>query len=404
MVMAGGRVGELSVLTMQRPKAALPFAGAYRMIDFGLSNLMRAGINKVGILSQYRPASLIEHVGMGESWDFVGLDRSAKILPPFWGGDAGDWYQGDADAVSQNWNFVEDSGAEVLLILSGNHICNTDYRELIGDHVESGADMTLGFRAMPYDRHYGYGKLGDDNRLVQYWEDPEQEPPTDLGSVNVFVINVAALRSVFESVAARSGELFEFGRHVIPYMMERYRLHGHVFDGYWAHTRTIPSYYDAHRDLIHGRIDLDGWGVRTNLQDTLVASQPPAIFGESAAVRQSFISTGCDIHGEVVRSVLSPGVRVEAGARVVDSILCHNTVVERGAQVVRTISDKHVVVGRDTQSGPVEIEYDPEQGLSPRLTLLGKKCRIGAGSVLGPGAVIIPEQGLPERSRVEGSR
>src|SRR5512140_2790513 len=150
MVMAGGRVGELSVLTLRRPKSALPFGGYFRVIDFALSNLMHAGINNVGILSQYRPASLIDHVGVGDSWDFTGLDRGAKILPPFRGAEASDWYKGNADAVYQNLNYIRDRGAAMVLIISGDHIYRMDYRELIHFHLEHGADMTVAFKRMGY--------------------------------------------------------------------------------------------------------------------------------------------------------------------------------------------------------------------------------------------------------------
>ncbi|MEZ4648481.1 MAG: sugar phosphate nucleotidyltransferase [Candidatus Eisenbacteria bacterium] len=403
MILAGGRVGELSVLTMERPKAALPFAGYYRIIDFALSNLMLAGVTRVGILSQYRPASLIEHVGTGESWDFVGLDRGAKILPPFWGGDAGDWYQGNADAVHQNWNYVEDYGADLLLVVSGDHIYSLDYQDIIRFHLEREADLTIGFKKMPHDPHFGYGRLDETGRVLEYGE-KSNEPVSDHASLTIYVIDVKALREVFESEDGRLGKFLEFGRHVIPYMLEKYRVFGYDFDGYWAYTRTIPMYYQAHQDLISGKIDIDAWGIRTNLQDTLVADQPPARFGANAVVSDSLISTGCQIDGEVIRSVLSPGVRVERGARVIDSILCHNTVVGAGSVVARTISDKHVILGADcTCGGDAPGAASEGQPLHPHgwITVLGKKCEIGDRTVLSPGTSIIPEQKVPAGARVE---
>ena len=403
MVLAGGRVGELSVLTMERPKAALPFAGYYRIIDFALSNLMQAGLTQVGILSQYRPASLIEHVGTGESWDFVGLDRGAKILPPFWGGDAGDWYHGNADAVQQNWNYVEDCRADLLLVVSGDHIYSLDYQDLIRFHLEKGADLTIGFKQGPHDPHFGYGRLDADGQVLQY-EEKSATPAGDHASLTIYVLNVKALREVFDSEEGRSGKLLEFGRHVIPHMMGRYRVFGYDFRGYWAYTRTIPMYYRAHQDLISGKIDIDAWGIRTNLQDTLVANQPPARFGGEAAVSDSFISTGCEIEGEVIRSVLSPGVHVSRGARVVDSILCHNTVVGPGATVIRTISDKHVHIGEGSSCGaesPGPEGDRPLENPQGSITVLGKRCEIGERTVISPGTAIVPEQKVPAGARME---
>ncbi len=395
MVLAGGRVGELSVLTMERPKAALPFGGYFRIIDFALSNLMHAGLTKVGILSQYRPASLIEHVGTGESWDFVGLDRGAKILPPFWGGDAGDWYRGNADAVEQNWNFINDAGADLLLIVSGDHIHDIDYQDVIRTHLEKDADMTICFKSMDHDPSYGFAKLGPDGHIADYREKPD-EPFSEYASLTTYVINVPILREVFKSREGKAGELLEFGRHVIPYMVDKYKMYGYVHDGYWAYTRTVPMYYAAHQDLISGLVDIEKWGIRTNLQDTLVADQPPARFSRTAEVTNSLISTGCEIEGEVINSVLSPGVRVGKGARIVDSILCHNTVVGEDVRVYRTISDKHVQLGSGTVCGGEETEDNTS------ITLIGKLCEIGARVNLTPGAALPPEQRVPDGARVEG--
>jgi glucose-1-phosphate adenylyltransferase len=157
-------------------------------------------------------------------------------------------------------------------------------------------------------------------------------------------------------------------------------------------------YYAAHQDLLRGRIDLDAWGVRTNLQDSLVASQPPARFGPHAEVSGSLVSTGCAIDGEVVGSILSPGVRVERGARVIDSILCHNTVVEAGATVCRTISDKHAVIGAETRCGE-----ESAHGDGP-ITLIGKHGRLGRGCLLDAGTTVLPAIHLKDGERLEAPR
>lgn len=426
MVLAGGRVGELSVLTMHRPKAALPFAGYFRIIDFALSNLMRAGIARVGILSQYRPASLIEHVGTGEAWDFIGLGRGAKILPPFWGGEAGDWYMGNADAVAQNWNFIQDAEADLLLVLSGDHIYRMDYLDLIRNHLERGAHLTVGVKALPRDPHYGYARLDSSGRMLEYQEKPES-CSLDLASLTIYLIDVPTLQEVFASDPGRRGDLLEFGKDVIPYMLDRYRVYGHVFEDYWAYTRTIPMYYEAHQTLLDGAVNLDAWGVRTNLHDTDVAGQPPARFGPHAEISDSLVSSGCEIEGVVLRSVLSPGVRVARGARVVDSILCHNTVVEENALISRTIADKHVTIRAGAAIGAIDGPRLSEGGSgiaidsrrpstggdivdSHRLTaggdipiaLIGKRATIGSGARLHPGARILPDHGISADREVEG--
>lgn len=393
MVLAGGRVGELSVLTLARPKSAMPFGGHYRIIDFALSNLMHAGINHVGILSQYRPSSLIDHVRVGESWDFIGLERGAKILPPFRGADASDWYRGNADAVYRNLNYVDDLKAELVLILSGDHIYHMDFRELIRCHLERGADMTVAFKRMGTNlsQRFGYGALDETGRLVQYEEKPAT-PKTDLASLTIYVANVASLRATLEECVGL--ESFEFGRDVVPRMMNRYNVFGYEFGGYWAYARTIDSYYQATQDLILGRIDLDAWGIRTNLTDSGVALTPPPRFGAGAEVRNSLVSAGCVIEGTVRGSVLSPGVHVARHALVEGSVIFQRSRIEEGAHVERTIVDKDVRIGRNAQiGGPPMIGSGPETFAPTALgiTVIGKKAQVAAGSVIPPAEVVPPE-------------
>lgn len=389
MILAGGRVDELSVLTLHRPKSALPFGGTYRVIDFALSNLMHAGINQAGILSQYRPASLIDHVGVGESWDFTGLDRGARILPPYRGADASDWYKGNADAVYQNLGFLRERGAEVVMVVSGDHIYRMDYRQMIRFHIESNADLTVAFKRMGQDRRFGYGELDPDGRLTGYEEKPEH-PKSDLASLTIYVFRMSVLDRVLEELSG--GGNLEFGRDVIPHMIRRHRAFGYVFDGYWAYTRTVNSYYRAHQDLLDNEIDLNQWNIRTNLQDARVTEEPPPEIHLGARVANTFVSTGADVQGTVMGSVLSPGVRVRRGARVFNSIIFHGAVIEEGATVNMSIVDKVAVIGQGAQVGPIadgEPAFPSDPSRVP-VTLLGKGCRVKPGSVIEPGAEINP--------------
>lgn len=391
MILAGGRVGELSTLTLRRPKSALPFGGYYRVIDFALSNLMHAGINNAGILSQYRPGSLIDHVGIGECWDFIGLDRGAKILPPYRGAEAGDWYKGNADAVYQNFNYIEDHRAELVLIVSGDHIYRMDYRQLVRSHLERGADLTIALKRMGHHERFGYGAIDARGRLLSYEEKPAK-PSSDLASLTIYCVKASVLKRALSDLAGRPS--VEFGQDVIPWMLAKNcRVYGWVFDGYWAYTRTVNAYYQAHQDLLARRIDLDQWAIRTNLQESGVLGEPPPRVIGPATVRNSFISSGCEIEGTVIGSVLSPGVRVERGARVINSILFHRTVVERDARVALTIADKGVTIGHGARVGPEEEEaIDPGKALAAHpITLLGKGCCCEPGSRLEAGSEIHPD-------------
>ncbi len=403
MVLAGGRVGELSVLTLERPKSALPFAGHFRIVDFPLSNLARAGVTNVGILSQYRPASLIDHIGVGESWDFVGLDRGAKILPPYHAAEAMDWYRGNADAVYQNLSYLRDRETEIALIVSGDHIYSMDYRRLILEHLERGADLTIAFKRMSErDRRYGYGVLSEDGRMVAYEEKPA-DPPSDLVSLTIYVFNIEPLETVL--TAMKDLDSIEFGRDVIPAMLARYRVCGHIFDGYWAYTRTVDTYYDAHRDLLAGKIDIAAWQVRTNNNDNGLVGHVPPIFRAWAQVGGSLVCEGCIVEGAVVDSVLGPGVKVGRGAVVESSILFNDVVVGRDAHLRRAIVDKRVHIDAGAGIGLAEpIAATP--GASPvsarGIALIGKSAHIEAGVTVPAGGIIPPQAVLRGAAGSEG--
>jgi len=179
LILAGGRVDELSVLTLSRPKSAVPFGGMYRVIDFPLSNLMHSGIEKVGILSQYRSFSLVNHVGIGSWWDFVGRDRGATMLLPSTGYRVGDWYKGTADAVYQNLEFIDEQNPKTVLILSGDHIYKMDYDPMLDYHLEKDADLTIAFYPIKPHQSSRFGVAEIDNedgelggRVLNYREKP----------------------------------------------------------------------------------------------------------------------------------------------------------------------------------------------------------------------------------------
>jgi len=397
MILAGGRVGELSVLTLDRPKSALPFAGHFRIIDFPLSNVARAGIQNAGILSQYRPASLIDHIGVGASWDLIGYGRGAKILPPYHAAEGSDWYRGNADAVLQNLRYLRDRETEIALILSGDHIYSMDYRELILQHLEKSADLTIAFKRVAHgDRRFGYGKLDKDGRLVAYEEKPAR-PVSNLASLTIYVFTMKALVQVLTGM--RDHDSIEFGRDVIPAMLAHHRVYGYIFEAYWAYTRTVDAYYEAHEDLLAGKIDLERWGVRTNNEDNSLVRQTPPIFRSWTEADNSMISEGCIVEGRVQGSVLGPAVRVRKGAVVEGSILFNNVVIEEEACVRNAILDKRAVIGRRATVGG---ESEPPAGSKPvvsrrGIALVGKGARVAEGAVVPPGGIVNP----PDRIDLE---
>ncbi len=382
LILAGGRVDELSVLTFYRPKAAVPFGGLYRVIDFPLTNLMRSGIWLVGVLSQYRPYSLINHLENGAAWDMVGRRRGLHILPPFKGHEASDWYRGTADAVYQNLEFIRRWRPSEVLILSGDHVYHMDYRPLLEFHREHKADLTVAFTPVPLEtaHRFGQGVVAEDTpfggRLLDYQE--KVEPPvSNLASLTIYVFRPEVLEEVLEANASASSH--EFGRDIIPQMLGAWRLYGFIHRGYWGYTRTIEEYWQTHMDLLGDtpRLDLRRWKVCTNLAHRRVNDRAPAILGPTAKLCDTLFYNGTEIHGEVVRSILFPGVRIGPGAVVKDSILLYDTEIGPGAHLEKVICDTEVSVGAKARLG---------DGKEP--VLIGRRAQIPAELFL-PGKVTV---------------
>jgi glucose-1-phosphate adenylyltransferase len=396
MVLAGGRVDELSVLTAQRPKSAVPFWGMYRIIDFVLSNMMRSRIDVVGVLSQYRPYSLLGHLGNGEPWDFVGRARELKILSPFKGLADSDWYKGTADAIYQNLNFLEHYSPELVLVAAGDHVYSMDYRPVIRQHLAGKADLTIAFKRVARERAHLFGTavLDGDGRVVSYQEKAAR-PEGDLASLTVYVFNTRVLIERLRENASE-GTTFHLYSEVIPRMVrEGARVYGHVFDGYWAYARTLDAYYAANMDILgEAAPDLDAWLLRTNLRAGTVGDLPPALFRPGSRGVSSLIASGATVAGTVERSILSPGVVVERGAVVRDSVVMHGCHIEPGAVVDRAVLDKAVHVGSGAVIGHGEPAANPALGesLTCGVTVVGKATVVPEGVKIGRNCVV--RQGL----------
>lgn len=392
IVLAGGRVDDLNVLTAHRPKSAVPFGGFARVIDFPLSNLMQSGLDLVAILSQYRSYSLINHVGVGAAWDMVGRYRGVSILPPYQGFGQSSWYRGTADAVFQNLDFIQYHSPENLLIISGDHVYNMDYRELISYHKEKDADMTMACLQVPTEKAHRFGLADIDDedgerggRVHQYKEKPTK-PKYNWASMTIYCFKAQVLYDVLE-MNAREDDSFEFGKDIIPRLMsEQLKVYGFKFKGYWGYTRTIDEYWQANMDLLGDspQIDLENWGLRTNLEHRGIRDHQPLRVGNDANIQNSLVYNGCTIEGEVVNSILFPGVHVKPGAVVRDSVLFFNNVVGRDAVVEKTISDVNVRIGarvRIGDEGPVD---------KKEVTVVGWNNHLPEGMMIGSDCTIYP--------------
>jgi len=385
MILAGGRVGELDVLTFFRPKSVLPYGGLYRVIDFPMSNLMHSDIENVGILSQYRPFELIGHIANGEPWDMTGRHRCAVILPPFQGRGASDWYKGTADAVYQNIDFIRLNDPEIVVVLSGDHIYRMDYRKLIEFHLEKNADLTVAFtRVSPEESsRFGLASIDEEDprggRLTEYREKPKNSQ-LEWASLTIYVFRTELLIATLKENAASPSH--EFGKDIIPMLMEKHRVYGYKHSGYWGYTRTIQEYYRTSMDLLGNtpKVDIRSWELRTNMADSHIRDRQPAFVGPLASLEDVFFHCGCSIRGRVARSILFPGVTVEEGAVVEDSILFFDSTVRSGAVLTHTIADTDCVISEGADIG------DPGDGLTVigMETTVPEKVRIRGGVTIHP--------------------
>jgi glucose-1-phosphate adenylyltransferase len=379
VILAGGQGERLSLLSQKRAKPAVPFAGKYRIIDFALSNCVNSGISDVEVLTQYRPHSLHDHIGVGKPWDLDRQRGGVRLLQPYIGRQESDWYQGTADAVYQNLSSIMETRCDYVLILAGDHIYRMDYGPMIAFHQQHGADVTLGAVVVALEEGHRFGILETDaeGRVISFEEKPEQ-PRGTLGSMGIYVFDRDTLIRVLGE-DARTGSQHDFGRNIIPGMLARNeRVYGYPFTGYWQDVGTIQSYWEAHMALLDDRPAFDlydpSWVIHTRSEE-----RPPAHLRSGAQVTSSLISHGCIIKGRVEHSVLSPGVVVEEGAVVRDSIVLFDSVIGAGSVIDHAILDKEVIAGKNCQIGYGDDMTPNKQEpgrLNTGITLIGKRTRL----------------------------
>jgi len=394
LLLAGGVGSRLNVLVKTRAKPSVPFAGLYRIIDFSLSNVMNCGMKKVGVLTQYKPLSLMRHLATGEAWDFTGRSRGVKILPPSTGFRDSDWYKGTADAIRQNLSFIKAHPAEEILILSGDHIYQMDLDAMIQFHRQKNADITIGMMVVPESQihQFGAGITDDEGRIVE-WEEKPKVPRTNLASMGIYVFNTEYLLNLL----AEDKDMIDFGIHLIPKAIAKDNVFAYPFEGYWRDVGTIQAYWEANMDLLRDKPEItpEAWGIRPNPEsEQFVTDRIPARFSTDCKVKRSMISAGCVIEGEVINSVLSPGVKVGRGCRITDSIILHDCIVEEGATVDLTIMDKRVKIGKGAIIGTGENKKVPNtkypDHLYTGISLVGKEADIPAETIIGRNCIINP--------------
>lgn len=392
MILAGGEGTRLTVLSEARAKPAVPFAGKFRIIDFALSNCVNSGIYTAGVLTQYRPHSLNDHIGIGKPWD---LDRSrggVRLLQPYQQRRGQHWYAGTADAITQNMEFVWNNRADTVLVLSGDHIYKMNYAPMLEYHQATGADLTIAVMPVPIEEtdRFGIMQVDDEQRIVAFYEKPKDRDKGNLASMGIYVFNALTMEKRLTEGSAENPRV-DFGKHVIPAMIEAGdRVFAYRFDGYWVDVGTVDSYWATNLDLLRqdAALDLytDNWPIHTRSEE-----RPAAKIGPQSKVVSSMISNGCVIRGTVINSVLSPGVYVSPGAVVQDSVVMNDTWVGPGAHLQKVVIDKQVMIGAGAVVGTGD-ESIPNQQMPDRLfagiTVVGKGAAIPDGAQIGRNVLI----------------
>ena len=382
MLLAGGQGSRLYALTNNIAKPAVPFGAKYRIIDFPLSNCINSNIDTVGVLTQYQPLMLNEYIGNGQPWD---LDRNfggVHILSPYQKKAKSAWYEGTANAIYQNLNFIKMYNPEYVLILSGDHIYKMDYSKMLRAHIDTGADCTIAAIEVPLKEASRFGILNTnaDGSIYEFEEKPKQ-PKSTLASMGVYIFSAEKMYKYLEADDNDPESSKDFGKNVLPAMLNAgEKMFAYRFEGYWKDVGTVSSLWEANMDLLGEEpvFDVGDSSWKIHSRNPLA---PPEYLGENAVVKNSMIALGCEIYGTVENSVLSSNVIVEAGAVVKDAVIMSGTVVKKGAFVNYSIIDEDVVVEEDAAIGE-------DKASAKGISVLGRGIRVGRGAKVAAGNIV----------------
>lgn len=362
MILAGGQGTRLGALTKKLAKPAVPFGGKYRIIDFSLSNCSNSGIDTVGILTQYQPFFLHSYVGIGSPWDLDRKDGGVFVLPPYTHDAGGEWYKGTADAIHQNSEFIDQFDPIWVVVLSGDHIYKMDYSRMLEFHEAKQAEATIAVIEVPWEdtRRFGILNTDADDRIIEFEEKPAKAK-SNLASMGVYIFRWQHLKYYLRADAKNIESSHDFGKNIIPKMLETSQsLYAYHFKGYWRDVGTIESLWEANMDLLADRPQLNLYDPKWRIY-SVDPVRPPHYAGGNSEIRESIISSGCQIFGKVQRCVVFPNVLVQEGARVTDSILMPGVTVASNALIRRAIVGPDTVVPECAEigdEGPITLFMD----------------------------------------------
>jgi glucose-1-phosphate adenylyltransferase len=398
IIQAGGSGGRMDVLTRERAKPALPFAGVYQLLDFPLSNLVNSGISDVWLSVQFQGASLEEQVANGRPWDLDRTRGGLRLLMPQEGTgtlDEDGFAKGNADELFRIRDQIADFAPDVVLVLSADHVYRFDYADALETHRRAEAECTIVTTEVPVEEAPDHAVVDyDDTGRVTGFAYKPDDPDSGTIATEIFLYEPAVLIRVLEELHRELSKdsdpgdtgLGDFGEHLVPRLVERGRTVAHPFDGYWRDLGQLHHYLQAHQEVLTddvGVLGEPGWPILTR--------QPQRVPGrvlDGGRVTDSMVGPGARVAGRVSRSVLGPGVVVEAGAEIHNSVVFADSVVRAGARVDWSVVDTGVVIEVDATVGDPEADGtgDPDAvTLVGRGSVVGRGVRLEAGARLEPG-------------------
>lgn len=383
MLLAGGQGSRLGVLTSNLAKPAVAFGGKYKIIDFPLSNCINSGVDTVGVLTQYRPLRLNQHIGIGIPWD---LDRNiggVTVLPPYEKSDNSEWYTGTANAIYQNLEFIDYYNPEYVLILSGDHIYKMDYENMLEYHKSCDADITLATYQVPWEEASRFGVvITDENNVISEFEEKPANPRSNKASMGIYIFSWKVLREAL--VKMKDQPECDFGKHIIPYCHSNgKKICAYDFKGYWKDVGTLGSYWEANMELVdivpEFNLYEEFWKIYTKTD-----AIPPQYIDASGRVSRCIIGEGTEVYGDVENSVIGSGVTIEKGAVIRNSIIMNNTTIGENAYMDKAIIAENVKIGKDAKLG---IGEEAVNEFKPQIYSFGL-VTIGENSVIPDGVTI----------------
>ncbi|MEE1037218.1 MAG: glucose-1-phosphate adenylyltransferase [Oscillospiraceae bacterium] len=386
MLLAGGQGSRLKVLTQKTAKPAVPFGGKYRIIDFPLSNCVNSGIDTVGILTQYQPLELNEYIGNGQPWGLNKTHSCAQVLPPYERNDKkSGWFEGTANAIYKNIDFIDRFNPDYVVVLGGDHIYKMDYSAMVDYHIANDASCTIAVRNVTLEEATRFGILNTnpDNSIYEFEEKPAKPKSTN-ASMGIYCFTWNVLREALIADEEDPKSSKDFGKNIIPNLLNAgHKLMAYNFDGYWMDVGTIQSLWEANMDVLGKEpvFDLRG-GPRETIY-TRNSALPSSYIDEEAKVINSFVAEGCEVYGTVKHSVISVGCTIGEGALVEDAVVMPGVVIESGAIVRNAILGEDSKICKNAVVGGV---FGPDD--KKEISVTSKGAVVEANTVLLPGDML----------------